>query len=183
MWAKKHERCINCGETSVKHMAKGLCARCYSYQYAHDPHTAERVREQKLEWYFRQGGFMRAKQDREERWFDNKREAILAKAKYRCSKCRRKLAPCLLVVHHNDGNGRGSKAPNNDDSNLVVLCRACHLNSHRPDICKYHERLKLDRWAMNYDYCVECGTTERRHRAFGLCWKCYAKKGRENLKI
>jgi len=176
MWAKKYERCINCGETRVKHMAKGLCARCYSYQYAHDPQKSERVREQKRQWYFQQGGFMYGKRLREKRWFDGKREAILAKAKYRCSKCKRKLPATKLVVHHKDGKGRGSKNSNNEDSNLIALCRACHLNIHRYEICKYHERQKLNRWARKYDCCLECGTTERRHRAFGLCWKCYSVK-------
>ncbi len=30
MWSKKHEKCTNCGTTSIKHLAKGLCLKCYS---------------------------------------------------------------------------------------------------------------------------------------------------------
>ncbi|MEM3452123.1 MAG: HNH endonuclease signature motif containing protein [Candidatus Hadarchaeum sp.] len=164
-------------------MAKGLCARCYSYQYAHDPQKAEKVREQKREWYFRQGGFMWAKKEREKRWFAGKREKILARDKYRCQKCRRKYPASYLVVHHKDGKGRGHQYPNNDEANLITLCKACHLNVHRDTVCKYHERKKLDRWARKYHCCVGCGTTERKHRAFGLCWKCYWKKRKGNLKI
>ncbi len=30
MWSRNFNECINCGTTSVKHLAKGLCVRCYS---------------------------------------------------------------------------------------------------------------------------------------------------------
>lgn len=30
-------------------------------------------------------------------------------------------------------------------------------------------------WAKNYDKCIECGTTERKHKAKGLCARCYEK--------
>ncbi len=29
MWSRKFEKCINCGTTEVKHIAKGLCKKCY----------------------------------------------------------------------------------------------------------------------------------------------------------
>jgi hypothetical protein len=183
VWAKKYERCINCGETRVKHVAKGLCARCYSYQYAHDPQKAERVKEQKRQCYFRSGGFMLAKREREKRWFDSKRETILAKAKYRCSKCKRKFPAIELVVHHKDGEGRGSKRPNNDDSNLVALCRACHIALHRPHMRRRGGSRKLSRWARKHDFCAECGTTAIKHVGYGLCRACYAREKRKNLKI
>jgi len=32
---------------------------------------------------------------------------------------------------------------------------------------------KKDRWAVQYDKCVECGTTSRRHIGKGLCTKCH----------
>lgn len=28
-WSLEHERCISCGGTSRKHLAKGMCSRCY----------------------------------------------------------------------------------------------------------------------------------------------------------
>lgn len=182
MWAKKHDRCINCGETSRKHMAKGLCTRCYSHQYAHNPQTAERVKEQKRKCYFRSGGFMRAKKEREKRWFEGKREIILARDKYRCAKCRR-YKPGQLVVHHKDGNGRGKIDPNNDDSNLVTLCRACHINLHRSQMKRKKPKPKLNRWARKHDCCVGCGKTSIKHVGFGLCRTCYAREKRKNLKI
>jgi hypothetical protein len=35
---------------------------------------------------------------------------------------------------------------------------------------------KHGRWARNYDACVGCGTTERGHKAHGLCGRCLAKQ-------
>lgn len=36
--------------------------------------------------------------------------------------------------------------------------------------------LKNGKWALKYDCCIECGTTEKRHRARGLCRKCFSNK-------
>ena len=30
MWSRKFEKCINCGTTEIKHLAKGLCRKCYA---------------------------------------------------------------------------------------------------------------------------------------------------------
>ena len=30
MWSRKFEKCINCGTTETRHVAKGLCRRCYT---------------------------------------------------------------------------------------------------------------------------------------------------------
>lgn len=35
---------------------------------------------------------------------------------------------------------------------------------------------KEKRWARNWDCCRKCGTTERPHRAHGLCGRCYARR-------
>lgn len=29
MWARKYSKCVNCGTTKKRHLARGLCARCY----------------------------------------------------------------------------------------------------------------------------------------------------------
>ena len=34
----------------------------------------------------------------------------------------------------------------------------------------------MKHWARDYDKCQECGTTERPHRALGLCSACYYKQ-------
>jgi len=35
-----------------------------------------------------------------------------------------------LSVHHKDHNGRGVKKPNNDISNLEIICSSCHSRHH-----------------------------------------------------
>ena len=64
-------------------------------------------------------------------------------------------------VHHRDGD-RG----NNDISNLQVVSQAEHTEIHR----------QMPRpWAQSYDRCIECGTTEYRHRDHGRCTRCYER--------
>lgn len=49
---------------------------------------------------------------------------IKQRAGYKCQHCERPHAPpgVILTVHHRDGNKE-----NNNDSNLIALCRRCHL--------------------------------------------------------
>jgi uncharacterized Zn finger protein (UPF0148 family) len=35
---------------------------------------------------------------------------------------------------------------------------------------------KNGRWAMKYDKCIICGTTERKHKGNGMCMNCYREK-------
>lgn len=130
MWSRKFQSCQECGGTDVPHMAKGLCQRCYSATYAKDPKNAKRVKRQKHNWYKKQGeGY--SKEMREQKHFEDRREAVLERDNHRCTQCG---AEFPLVVHHNDGNGRGvhPSEANNDINNLVTLCRACHIKVHDP---------------------------------------------------
>lgn len=34
----------------------------------------------------------------------------------------------------------------------------------------------IHRWAEQFDCCIECGETEHRHAAYGLCMPCYDRK-------
>lgn len=65
------------------------------------------------------------------------------------------------VVHHRDGD-----TSNNDPSNLQVMTRAEHMRLHAGT---------THRWAGQWDCCVECGTTERRHHGRGLCERCRSR--------
>ena len=160
MWNRRHERCVICGQTNRPHMARGKCHRCYLAEYR--AANLEKVTTQIEAW--RQRNFARLrvvnKMKREAEHFDGKREAILKRDRYRCIECKSEKQ---LVVHHKDGNGRGSKQPNNSMQNLVTLCRACHARVHGI----------TDSWARDFNQCQRCGTTERAHNAKGLCWKCY----------
>lgn len=64
-----------------------------------------------------------------ERNFGGLRDAALERDGYACVLCGTKEQ---LVVHHLDGNGRGSQSVQNTLENLQTLCRACHQRVHKP---------------------------------------------------
>lgn len=164
MWSRMFDVCVVCGRNDRPYCARGKCSYCYSREYQSDPQNAERVAAQKRDFYLRSGGNAAAKARREEWWFNNMRQVALDRDGHKCVRCgcARESA---LIVHHKDGNGRGSANPNNDLGNLETLCRACHA--------RHHGQVA---WSRDFPYCRACGTTERRHNAKGLCWKCYKLK-------
>lgn len=38
------------------------------------------------------------------------------------------------------------------------------------------------KWSWNYDYCFHCGTTETKHKGWGLCLRCWDKNRADNPK-
>lgn len=160
MWSTTYEACSGCGTTKRKHVGRGLCSRCYHREYARSINP-EASRRAKRDWYRRAGGARYSKEKREERYFASRRGEVLARDGYQCAVCG---STVNLVVHHRDGKGRGHATPNNELDNLVTVCRKCHPTKHGGT-----------RWARNYDACTECGTTERRHNARGLCCNCYVR--------
>jgi len=182
MWAKFFSNCSTCGTAKRKHTAKGLCTRCYSEMYRKDPRTRDRVRKQKLDWYLKQPkGFQ--KNSRDMRNFSGLREEVLARDNYLCTSCGN---PDLLLVHHIDGNGRGTKNPNNDLENLKTLCRSCHAKVHGlAEYCPGTGSKPTGKWARKYTECRHCKTTRLRHASKGLCRTCYVnekrRKGKEDI--
>lgn len=158
-WSRKTDCCLRCQTSTVPHMAKGLCSRCYLEVYRADPANTARIAAAKDRWY--------KKLTREERLmardkhhFDGLAVAVLARDEHKCTSCG---STDQLVVHHIDGAGRGSKQPNNTMANLITLCRACHAALHGT----------TGRWSRHYMACTRCGTTSKRHNAHGLCIDCY----------
>jgi hypothetical protein len=74
------------------------------------------------------------------------RDLALALARYRCA---RPGCPSTdLVVHHKDRSGpRG----NNDQSNLIVLCRRHHRFAHSDDLIAARDRSDRVRWPPTPD--------------------------------
>ena len=157
MWSRKHACCVKCGTTTRKHVAGGKCSRCYMAAYRKTEDGKERLQSSARAWVRRNGKCVR-----DNLHFGGNREQAIATAGEACELCGDKR---LLVVHQKDGNGRGARAPNNDLSNLQVLCRACHARVHNT----------LARWSRKYDHCICCLRNDIPHRSRGLCTPCYSK--------
>lgn len=171
-WARHFDNCIVCHQTDTKHTGKGVCLRCYSAQYAKA--NSDRVKAQKRDWYFRHGGKVAAKVQREQRHYSGLRGAVLSRDGFKCVVCGSVVA---LVVHHKDGQGRGSKQPNNTMDNLETRCRPCHVAIHRQELIQGMKSRPRPWGGINNPVpcCQACGTVERKHNGHGLCSTCYAK--------
>ena len=176
MWCASHECCSGCKTTARKHMARGLCARCYLTRYRKA--NGKRIAKLKRQWRDNHFAELTAKEKvkRDARHFDGKRELALKRANYSCERCG---TQSMLTVHHRDRNGRGTASPNNSLRNLQVLCRACHLAEHRGEIMhirlssRQPQLLKCGRWSLQHACCVVCGSTCSKHAAKGVCSRCY----------
>lgn len=81
----------------------------------------------------------------------------------------RPLKPNELVHHVNHDK------TDNRAANLVLVRRVDHSRYHRIE-----KTIGASGWSRHTDGCRECGTTERRHMAKGLCTRCYSRlKARE----
>jgi hypothetical protein len=171
-WSRLYDCCIKCNTIEKRHVGKGLCVYCYLKQY----YTANitTVKAQKNKHYNNKQKPL-AKLKREQRYFNNNRAACLARDNNLCQMC----FAVGDIVHHKDGQGRGSKTPNNLLSNLITLCRKCHLNIHRDGVLINRFKKGTTAWAKNYKCCTKCETVKIPHNANGLCRNCYMQTRRK----
>lgn len=174
-WCKNSKACIECLRDDRKHMAKSLCSYCYLRSYHNNPDNVERCKKAKNLHYITKQKH-KAKKTREARNFSGNREAVLIRDLGLCQICK---APGD-IVHHIDGNGRGSEKPNNSMENLTTLCRACHIQEHRELLLSSRFKPGVDGWAKNYDVCVLCKKSDSKHNSKGRCARCVAKLRRGN---
>jgi|GEM_PF-2612245 len=175
-WSRKHERCVECLTTNHKHQGSGLCVYCYHKKHAAE--NPEAYRQQKRAWYQRQGGRLYAKMRREQKHFGGNREIVLLRDGYRCTECG---GTNQLCVHHRDWKGRGHPTPDNHPDNLITLCNSCHLKLHGPrNAARTREHRRSLPWGKysKVPRCIGCGTTARKHYAFGLCYRCWKREYR-----
>lgn len=180
-WARNYKSCIKCGTSSIPYVAKGLCTQCYSKGYRSIQANKEKARKTSLEWYYLNIDHSRSlnRKNRDRTYFANNRIATLERDKYQCICCG---STKKLTVHHSDGNSKYAGKPgNNGLSNLITLCRSCHLKHHHSGVLKARSKKYAERWARNYNCCIECGTTKRKHNSHGLCVNCYARKLRNDM--
>jgi len=55
----------------------------------------------------------------------------------------------------------------------AIMCRAPLLGAQWKQSSRFQS---IDAWAKDWECCQECGTTERPHRARGLCKRCYDRE-------
>ena len=153
--------CPDCGDLTRKHRAHGLCQRCYETQQRRnrgirplkpgvrkcvDCGEVKRIvgRDLCSVCYAR---FYRAthlesvrayrRHSDAKKNFGGRRSALLSGAGG-CELCGMTDDESLsawgkrLAIHHRDGQGKGYRAPNNNDFNLQILCKSCHSSIHHP---------------------------------------------------
>ena len=108
------KECLICGdifEVTQQHRRQKYCSKKCSRK-------AERVFGNKTETDL---------QYKDEVRFSGNRYKVLERDEYTCQICGNTHQ---LIVHHIDNSGQ-SNEPNNDMSNLITLCRRCHINIHK----------------------------------------------------
>lgn len=175
MWSRNYTKCIKCKSTRCKHMAKGLCRYCYSKAYWDNPNNQERIRKQKSDWFqaTKDAKADSVKELRDGYYYSGNRLRVLTRDNFKCTRC---PADKQLVVHHLDkhGNREVYDSTRNDEmSNLVTLCRSCHLKEHRSILTSLRDKKFAKMWTWHYKKCRNCGTTKRPHKGLGFCDKCY----------
>jgi len=87
--------------------------------------------------------------------FDYYRRIAFENLPKRCAICGTKKN---LQVHHKDQNRKNNKL-----FNLMILCSKCHGKVHQ----------LINGWSKDYDACIICHRTDRKHNAHGICMICY----------
>lgn len=172
-WSRKHEQCIVCNGTHHIHTGGELCKLCWTRKWYKD--NGDYIRAKRYQWYLDQGGPLYAKLRRENKHFSGLRQTVLKRDGYRCQTC---SSPYQLVVHHKDGNGRGSENPNNIITNLITLCKKCHMDEHRRQLQSGRGFIHGAKWSPKYglEACRKCKRSDLIHNAGGLCVNCYSNK-------
>lgn len=159
---------------------KGICHSCYMKEYntVYKTENKETILLQAKEYYKlnKDDINVKNKKYREKMNFNSNRQKALDRDNCTCSLCGLKADESQLVVHHKDGNGRGKPIDkkNNDLSNLVTLCRSCHIKEHHEEYMEI-KRPMYSKWSMKYDCCRICNTDSIKHGGHGLCLNCMAR--------
>jgi hypothetical protein len=169
MWSRIYDCCLRCGTTEKKHAGKGLCSGCRTYGYT-SKQKKER-REYRKKYY----------QLTKDRVNYNKKNlfwkygihaiTVFKKYKYQCDICKSREN---LQIHHKDKQGSNvlKKFRNNNIDNLQLLCIKCHTSLHN-----------THKWAKDYNCCLRCKKTDRKHAAHGYCTKCIYHYNKEVINL
>ncbi|MBK5242433.1 MAG: HNH endonuclease [Clostridium sp.] len=171
--------CRLCGGSKNLYKKSMICRKCYQKEYSkkyYKDNTAKLQANSTKNYYAEHDkNLLSRKKYREKMQFDSKRMGVLERDKYICITCKTVFDGKDLVVHHNDRQGRGSVFKNNDESNLVTSCRACHVKEHHKEMKEALAKKYAGKWSFKYDKCIECGTTSIKYGSKGMCNNCYAR--------
>jgi hypothetical protein len=105
--------------------------RCKQYYYENQKKQQERTLRNYHKYIASEEGYQMVRRinlkANYNRRFSHTKESLYKILGKECAVCSSKKS---LLIHHKDGNGRGMKNPNNDISNLAVLCKSCHAKIH-----------------------------------------------------
>ena len=180
--------CNICGSYKDVYKKRMVCKKCYQKEYSKKYYqdNTDKLKDNSSKNYYAEHdkGLLARKKYREKVQFDSKRTSILERDNYACVTCKKVFDSKDLVVHHEDRKGRGSELKNNNNSNLVTSCRACHLLEHFKEMRAAFAEKYAGKWSFKYLACIECGTTSIPHSGKGLCNNCHARYlRRKNGKI
>lgn len=165
-WALSYERCQVCNTTAHRHIANGLCVRCYNLQY-----NERRALE----------GFpVCTACGRTDRRIAGQGMCVTCWGRERY---RAKVAGKLA-----DQGRRWSR--NHDACIACGLTRMPHRAQGKCTRCYNHERYHAlpkgprplpAKWSRAFDACVLCGQTTFRHIGHGKCVSCFEAERRERM--
>lgn len=77
-------------------------------------------------------------------------------------------------IHHLNGDKMDNRI-----ENLEIVDRSTHNRLHfqdrLPGVLASHQAKKRFSWSQEYEHCIECGSTDRKHCGHGLCSRCYLR--------
>jgi len=93
------------------------------------------------------------------------------------------------VVHHINGNKR-----DNQIGNLVLTTNKIHSRHHINERYSNGEKIGFQlghksftkpegKWAIEFDFCIECKKSNRKHKGHGLCVNCWMRRNRTHRSL
>ena len=165
-------KCIDCGEKETRTSNTKRCSRCcVSLWYKRNPEKYAEMRRR-----------LRERQKQGETYYGGNGIKALIRDNFKCQSCRKnKNEVKRLEIHHIDGNGsqKPYKERNNKLENLITLCSPCHSMVEISRRGHPAVNAKSGKWAIRFEKCISCGTTEKKHICHGLCTRCFANTRRE----
>jgi len=134
--ADRRSPCTECGAEG--RTRRGLCAHCYARTRRAENPEAYRAAQARRRRQHPDRERLRSRLDRDRKYFDGKKEVILADRGAVCADCgatEGDKSGRALHLHHDDHSGLTTigdrRRVNNNPENLIPLCGSCHMKRHQ----------------------------------------------------